>query len=405
MDGIYTIAPEQIIQLYNGGRSTDRLTNLVILTPPVGEIYNIYLTSDQKVLDSEINANNLLLITEFAPKDKPLTIQSLTEEVLYYLNNDFQSARSLPCAPLNTTIISNNWLNNAKGVIGLGSSLKESYIVVDPPGDGNCFFNSFIEALKLNKQNRNQVPAEIVISKVINFFKKHWDSLSETIKIIIESPTSYLDCENKLSIYILRYILSLHAATVDIWDGSDISGDDVFGFRGYKHMYYDKKKDRLLNTMDPGSAQDDALAENKILLDDTSPESLSNFQNFILSSDYWADDWAIGCLQKICNIQFAIFQEGGVHRCTGCRALDSDDSGLLKNPIILLNWKVNVHFQLVIYNEQAVFDQSNYKYLPDCIKKSCDIHTSQSLKSKPTKKILKVKLKNPQTKKSQTKKK
>ena len=96
-------------------------------------------------------------------------------------------------------------------------------------------------------------------------------------------------------------------------------------------------------------------------------DSIEKFREFVLSNSYWADDWAIGVLERELNVKFIIFSEtdyeeddeNNVIRCT----LSSEESKREFSPdfYIMTTYSGN-HYRLISYSNKYIFDFREIPY-------------------------------------------
>jgi len=237
-------------------------------------------------------------------------------------------------------------------------NFTQGYEIYDVPPDGNCFFYSFIEALKFKLPLEDKNNIKYIPDKILEVLK----SIMDVNEIIPDDPLLKLqEISNTLSsnmcskynfgVLSLRYILSLQA----------------------NQEYFDTYIFRF------DSIEEKAAAgiENVTTLDE--------FKKYILTDKYWADEWAISTFQKLFNIQFVIFDETDTRllSCTLTGEIYSTAPTSIEILTIILNWTGQSHYQLVTYNDNALIEYSN---LPTIIKDSCKESKEGGTKNKKTKK-------------------
>jgi len=430
-------APLNIKKLFiKDKKEQEKEQYLVVPNIKIDEKYNIYLTSKSpELVDGLLNldANNLLLINYYVPETPTFTIENLTKTILLQnLDKLFTNTSDINIASetLPKSIkeesktlspnLTKSLLDEAKTkepAIELGSSIGssigsspslsvdsivngkdwpdkcnvtlnkrdsnwikdfygEDYDIYDVPPDGNCYFYSFIEALKYrlpldDKTNIKYIPDKLleVLKTIIeiNEIIPH-DPLVKLQEISNTLPSSMCSKYN-LSVLALRYILSLEA---------DTEYFNTYIFR------FDSEEEKQA-----------AGIEDVTTLDE--------FKKYILTDKYWADEWAISKFQKLFNIQFVIFDESE-KELVGCSLTgEIYSSAISKEEVstILLNWIGNSHYQLVTFNDNAVID---FDDLPSIVKDSCLSRTTggklkRHKKEKKTKKKYIKSTKNKITKK------
>jgi hypothetical protein len=99
-------------------------------------------------------------------------------------------------------------------------------------------------------------------------------------------------------------------------------------------------------------------------------DTFEKFKAFILTIDYWADDWAISVLERLLNIKMIILSEGdfengdkdSVMRCS----LDADNQAdKIKPDYYIMTSYTGKHYKLISYKEKHIF---TYREIPYTIK-------------------------------------
>jgi len=259
------------------------------------------------------------------------------------------SIGSSPSLSIDSIDNDNNWPDkcnvtlNKRHTNWIKFSYGKDYNIYDVPPDGNCFFYSFIEALKYRlpldyKRNIKYIPDKIleVLKSLIEINRIIPDDPLVKLQEISNTLPSNMCSKYNLSVLALRYILSLEADTEYFY---------TYIFR------FDSEEEKMA-----------AGIENIITLDE--------FKKYILTDKYWADEWAISKFQKLFNIQFVIFDESE-KELLGCKLtgeIYSNASSEKEIVTIILNWFGNSHYQLVTYNDNAVI---SFDDLPSIVKDSC----------------------------------
>ena len=141
------------------------------------------------------------------------------------------------------------------------------------------------------------------------------------------------------------------------------------------------------------------VAEELLPFDNDNITTLEQYRNYILSNEFWANDWAIGQLEYLLNIKSIIFENSRWNHAINLGKVLSfnnpaDDNVLLCGPVeiesyitktssftpteyILINWTGSVHFELITYDNISIF---TWAQLPDDVKNlilyHCKTHNS-----------------------------
>jgi hypothetical protein len=128
--------------------------------------------------------------------------------------------------------------------------------------------------------------------------------------------------------------------------------------------------------------------------------SVDSLKNFFITSNYYADDWAIKKISNACNIQPLIFNENKKNKSAvsewlvGCGPAVGFGPRISDNPdTILINWNGIDHYQLITYRPKDSVEELGivkFDNLPEEIQNSCLQQTSSlSGGKKTTKKYMK----------------
>lgn len=432
MDATSFQAPLNIKKLFiKNKEELEKEQYLVIPNNKIDGVYNIYLTIKSPTFEDGIlnlDANNLLLINYYRPEKSTFSIENLTKSLLIQSLDKIFGQKTFKIKSVESTAKSIEEKSNTlspdltKSVmvdepksklptIELGSSIgstpssissiandkdwpdkcdiylkkrdsnwiKDSYDgdyeIYDVPPDGNCYFYSFIEALKYklpleDKTNIKYIPDKIL--EILKFILEVNEIMPDDPVLKIQEVSNTLPsnmCSKyNLSVLALRYILSLEA------------DEEYFNTYIFRFDDEDEKKAAGIENI----------------------TTLEEFKKYILTDKYWADEWAISKFQKIFNIQFVIFNESE-NNFPGCNLTgEIYSSATSKEEIstILLNWIGNSHYQLVTYNDNALID---FDDLPSMVKDSCLSKTTGGKVNK-NKKERKTKRKNTKLRRKITKK-
>jgi predicted NAD-dependent protein-ADP-ribosyltransferase YbiA (DUF1768 family) len=100
-------------------------------------------------------------------------------------------------------------------------------------------------------------------------------------------------------------------------------------------------------------------------------DTIDKFQNYILTPDYWADDWAIEVLERELNIKLIIFSEGdyeeddenNVIRCTF--ASHNSKTDIFTPDFYVMTTYSGNHYRLITYDNKRIF---NFREIPYDVK-------------------------------------
>ena len=99
-------------------------------------------------------------------------------------------------------------------------------------------------------------------------------------------------------------------------------------------------------------------------------DSLEKFRQFILTSRYWADTWAISTLERLLNIKVIVFSKeafnsGDVDSVLNCGQLNDtklEEIGSFKPDFYIITSYTGNHYTLVSYKEKRIFKFNELPY-------------------------------------------
>lgn len=404
MEAFSFIAPLNIKKFYfNDKEQLNSKQYLVLLNTDIDNKYNVYLTTDSPTIDDsllELDADNLILINYYDSISKDISLKDLltfleksinkiseslkkdeiikledkeedeekreksdeeeeekkTEETERKLNTsiieigssidsnesrkksitsslDSDSSFDIYKCDIDLSEIVDNWINN---------KFNDEYKIYDIPKDGNCFFYSVILAYKYNLPEEDRKNIKYIPDKIFNVLKtliETNDILPDDVLLKLKEISDKLP-ENMCSKYnygvlALRYILSLQVS------------DDYFVT--FKLRFSEDERETLgLESI----------------------ETIDDFKKYILTDNYWADEWAMAKLQELLDIQFVIFDQEK-KRIDGCNLsgeIFSKSSDPNKIQSIFINWQGESHYELISYKNKTLID---FKDLPKIVKDKC----------------------------------
>ena len=172
------------------------------------------------------------------------------------------------------------------------------------------------------------------------------------------SVSQALKYQNKYLQYVqigLRRILA-NATTIQMFKEYDIQqwqlfiANDPRGITYIKQLYgnnYNKNivKEIRIELNKPSKIQDNVKI-NKLIESLHEHQLFHNFKEYLLSSDYWADTFAINMLRQLLNTQFIIFDSNKNE--VNC-ILNFDDKKHKYDGYILIWWTSPTHYELIEY--------------------------------------------------------
>jgi predicted NAD-dependent protein-ADP-ribosyltransferase YbiA (DUF1768 family) len=232
---------------------------------------------------------------------------------------------------------------------------NNNYKIIDNEGGGDCFFAVIRDAFK-------QIGKNISVEKIRALLSKN---ASEDIYSLYRTMylTHFEELQNiERELTSIKKTGSLLKKRINNAQTTDI----------HKKLV-DEAKELLVKR--------DELTANKDITKDTMKDfeymknidTFDKFKEFILSHDYWADDWSISVLEHLLNIKMVIlseenFEEGDLDSVMRCEIYNNTymKEGEKFNPdyYIITSYTGN-HYKLITYKNKNIF---KFKEIPYDIK-------------------------------------
>jgi len=121
-------------------------------------------------------------------------------------------------------------------------------------------------------------------------------------------------------------------------------GEIIAGAKELQQKYTENKKQMKMN--------EDLLEEFGFM---SHIKTLDDFKNFIRTSDYWADTWAISTLEILLNVKIIILEESSdKDAIMQCGQLNNDISTFSPKYYIIANYTNGNHYELITYKKKGL---------------------------------------------------
>jgi hypothetical protein len=262
----------------------------------------------------------------------PLNLVEENEEMSNSLKDQYvESSRS-------------NWIENF---------MKNSnYDIIDNEGGGDCFFAVIRDAFQ-------QIGHDTTVEKLRTIL-----SNEATDDIYMEYRTLYLN-----------YLTELQSKDSEL----KIIKKTIDELK--KRTELTKSKDEVKKILNDVKQMKDKFTRIKIEKEDTkelmsefkymeSIDTFDKFKEFILTSSYWADTWAISTLERVLNIKMIIlsnesYEQGDLDSVLQCGQLNDsnlENQGKFNPEFYILTCYLGNHYQLISYKHKRIFKFSEIPY-------------------------------------------
>jgi hypothetical protein len=226
---------------------------------------------------------------------------------------------------------------------------NNNYKIIDNEGGGDCFFAVIRDAYKQIGKDTSVEKLRSLLSKNASEEKfNHYRSLYLMIKDEISNVDKELADIKKNGALLKKRISK--AETVEIHKKLMDEAKEML-----------KRKDELTSDRINAVTNLDEFEHMKDV------DSFEKFKEFILSHNYWADDWAISTLEKLLNIKVIILSEGDYDEddkdsviwstassIMRCEIYDTNEEKIRPDYYIMTSY-TGRHYKLITYKNKKMF--------------------------------------------------
>jgi predicted NAD-dependent protein-ADP-ribosyltransferase YbiA (DUF1768 family) len=225
-----------------------------------------------------------------------------------------------------------------------------SYSIIDPPGDGDCFFSTICDAFSSIgqvtsvKQLREKLANTATDQKFLDY-KERYDMFNTEITTISAE---------------LNRIKELYPKYQEQLDKTLNIDDKLAIAQEAKKMYKDNEKLKRAKSINKN-----LLTAVKFM---KGVNTTNEFKRKIKTTDYWADEWAISSLENLLNVKFIIlssenYQGGDKQNVLQC-GVDSDvvHSEMFNPEYYIMVVHTGSHYMLIGYKGTHIFKFSEIPY-------------------------------------------
>jgi predicted NAD-dependent protein-ADP-ribosyltransferase YbiA (DUF1768 family) len=131
-----------------------------------------------------------------------------------------------------------------------------------------------------------------------------------------------------------------------------VLGELIAGAKELQKKYTEKKK--------KSKVDEELLAEFRFM---EYVKTVDDFRNYIRTSDFWANTWAISTLEILLNIKIIILEESTDNDAIMlCGQLNSDISTFSPKYYIIVNYKNGNHYELITYKKKGLLTFQEIPY-------------------------------------------
>lgn len=252
---------------------------------------------------------------------------------------------------------------------------NNNYKIIDNEGDGDCFFAVIRDAYK-------QIGKDTTVEKLRSLLSKHAS-------------------EEKFNHYRSLYLMFTDEIANDDKELADIKKNGALLKKRISKAetaeihkkLMDEAKETLKRKDDLTSDRANALTNLHEFRHMKDIDSFEKFKEFILSHNYWADDWAISTLERLLNIKVIILSEGDYDEddkdsviwstassIMRCDLYDSNDGDKFNPDYYIMTSYTGRHYKLITYKNKKIFKFQEIPYdvkvliINKCMEKNSGIY-------------------------------
>jgi len=232
---------------------------------------------------------------------------------------------------------------------------NNNFKIQDNEGNGDCFFAVIRDAFKQIGKDTTVEKLRALLSKnASDEIFQHYRTLFLGITDNLQSVEKELNDIKKTSLSIKKRI-------------SAVKNKD-------EHVKLMEEAKKLLERRELLLADKESSKKN--LLDFDYMENIDTFEKFkefILTQDYWADDWAVSQMEHLLNIKMIILSEGdflaedidSVMRCEIYNNESMKPGEKFRPDYYIMTSYTGKHYKLIIYKKKTIF---KFKEIPHGVK-------------------------------------
>ena len=302
-------------------KEEDDVANLKI---PTEKISKVTEKSNEKLKDGIFTERE---ITVNIPK-----LQEETKEQSDQIKKDYQESSR------------DNWLTKFRK--------NNNYKIIDNEGGGDCFFATIRDGFK-------QIGKETTVEKLRALLAKE-----ATQEMFEESRTLYIG--------ILAEVQSKDKEMKEIKSTVDKMKKRIENIKSSveEKELVDSVKNMVLKY---NKIKEEKKSTNEMLNEFIHMEGITDlekFREFILTSRYWADTWAISTIERLLNIKVIVlskesYETGDVDSVMNCGQLNDEElqkKGIFNPDHYIMTSYTGNHYTLVSYKEKRIFSFEELPY-------------------------------------------
>ena len=285
------------------------------------DIFLLEVQENKPVLDIK---NEEIFLEDKSKEIEPLLLEE-TLDVSKNDNNDFKES------------VSNTWIENFMK--------NNHYSITDNEGSGDCFFAVIRDAYKNIGKTTTVEKLRLILINEVNE-----DIFNEYKQIYLNFDAIYKETEKEM-----KNIKTAILVLKNRMKGSEITKED--------HKKLVTEVNELVKNHKTASidkAQYNNLLQEFVYMKNI--ENLEDLKEFIKTSNYWADTWAITTIEKKLNIKIIILSEesyknkdfDSVMMCGQINDKELEDKGIFEPDYYIVTGYTGNHYVLINYKNKSM---------------------------------------------------
>ena len=243
---------------------------------------------------------------------------------------------------------------------------SKKYDIKDVPGDGNCFFTCFVEAYNSHYSIKDDLTGKkLTTQKVRNYLASIADE--DLFNFYKNMLTSFRESSQEAGASIAKKKKIHESLKIQIGGTSSLQDKQGLVSRARKNIEAIGGAKSILEASNEIKKEFDYMAKIK---------DLNEFKEYIKTSDYYADSWAIPKLEAHYNVKFIIFSQSNYEKgdYTNIILCNETEESIQKqgyfDPLMYINvnYSLNNHYDLITHDKNYYKSSFDFVELPYIIK-------------------------------------
>jgi len=247
---------------------------------------------------------------------------------------------------------------------------NNNYDIVETESNGDCFFAVVREAFKQNGQITTVAKLRNILAEEVtdSVFQEH-ANLYKGFQTEIDELDKELES--------MKATNALYKTRAKKNESKQMRDDIISEARKLKEQYKQKAAEKKQTE----SLQNEYVGYMKDI------KTIEDYREYIKTSRFWADTWAISTLERVLNVKMIIFSEKSYNERSldsvlNCGEMNSDlqEKGAFNPEFYIMTTYSGDHYRLITYKSKRIFKFSEIPYVPKvliinkCLEKNAGVY-------------------------------